>query len=306
MPGLNKTQQFSAIFSGFSTAFKRGLKPETTADWQRVATRVPSATRTNEYGWLADMPRIRKWVGSRHVKGLSHHRYTLTNEEFELTIGMPMNDIADNQYQTHTPRFEMMGDAIRVFPDELVFATAGNGASEQAYDGQNFFDSDHPHYNGTKTNFDSASGGAGELWMLLDTTKPLKPFIFQDRERTGLIVHNDPRRNERVFMDKEIVFGVSMRAAVGFGFWQLAYGSMNDLTIANIRKYAKEMRQVKSETGRTLGINPNLLVCTAANEDRARDALKRSLIDSGESNPDLNRFDILVTEHLNDPLPTEE
>lgn len=61
-------------------------------------------------------------------------------------------------------------------------------------------------------------------WFLMDTTKPIKPFIFQDRKKPEFIALDRPD-DENVFMKKKFLYGIDMRCNAGFGLWQLAYGS---------------------------------------------------------------------------------
>lgn len=61
-------------------------------------------------------------------------------------------------------------------------------------------------------------------WFLLDTTKPVKPFIYQER-KAPVIVEQTGLESDEVFMRGKFKFGAEARAAGGYGFWQLAYGS---------------------------------------------------------------------------------
>lgn len=61
-------------------------------------------------------------------------------------------------------------------------------------------------------------------WFLLDTTKPIKPFLFQEREAPNFVSQTNPESDD-VFDKGEYKFGVEARGAAGYGFWQLAYGS---------------------------------------------------------------------------------
>ncbi len=57
-------------------------------------------------------------------------------------------------------------------------------------------------------------------WYLFDTTRALKPFIFQNRmspQFVPLTAVND----ENVFMHKEYIWGVDARGAAAFGLWFL-------------------------------------------------------------------------------------
>lgn len=68
-------------------------------------------------------------------------------------------------------------------------------------------------------------------WHLLCTKRSLKPFIFQERKKakfTALTKDDD----ENVFMRDEFLYGVDARDGVGYGFWQMAYGSTGDAVSA--------------------------------------------------------------------------
>jgi len=61
-------------------------------------------------------------------------------------------------------------------------------------------------------------------WFLLDTTRPVKPFIYQETKAPVFVQQTNPDSDE-VFMRKKFKFGVEAAAQAGFGFWQLCYGS---------------------------------------------------------------------------------
>ncbi len=57
-------------------------------------------------------------------------------------------------------------------------------------------------------------------WFLLDTAKPLKPFIFQQRKAPMPVQQTDPEADD-VFMRAEYKFGVEARGNAGYGLWQI-------------------------------------------------------------------------------------
>lgn len=61
-------------------------------------------------------------------------------------------------------------------------------------------------------------------WFLLDTSKPIKPFIYQERKAPVFVSQTDMQADD-VFSRKQFKFGAEARAAGGYGFWQLCYGS---------------------------------------------------------------------------------
>lgn len=66
-----------------------------------------------------------------------------------------------------------------------------------------------------------------DQWHLLCTTRFLKPFIFQERKKAKFTALNRDT-DENVFMRDEYLYGVDARDGVGYGFWQMAYGSTGD------------------------------------------------------------------------------
>ena len=61
-------------------------------------------------------------------------------------------------------------------------------------------------------------------WFLLDTMKPIKPFIYQERTKPDFVQQTE-MHSDAVYMRKQFRFGVECRANGGYGFWQMAYGS---------------------------------------------------------------------------------
>lgn len=61
-------------------------------------------------------------------------------------------------------------------------------------------------------------------WYLFCTKRHIKPFVYQEREAAKLICKNK-ETDDNVFFDDEIIYGTKARYNVGYGLWQLAYGS---------------------------------------------------------------------------------
>lgn len=61
-------------------------------------------------------------------------------------------------------------------------------------------------------------------WYLLDTSKAIKPIIFQKRQDPQLVSLVD-EKDRNVFMNRQYLYGVDMRCNAGYGFWQMAFGS---------------------------------------------------------------------------------
>ena len=79
-------------------------------------------------------------------------------------------------------------------------------------------------YKNTATVVCDARLTSDTAWFLLDTTKPIRPFVYQQRKAPVFVQQTDPQADD-VFMRKKFKFGAEARAAGGYGFWQLAAGS---------------------------------------------------------------------------------
>lgn len=283
----------SAIYQGFKTAFKNafdGVQP----DYQKIATVVPSTTKTENYGWLAAWPQLREWIGDRQIKSLQAFGYSITNKKFESSVGVPRDDIEDDTYGVFGTLFGEMGYAASTHPDSLCFPALAAGTSTVCYDGQYFFDVDHPVGSGVVSNW---GGGSGTAWYLLETRRALKPLIFQKRREYDFKAMNS-LQDEGVFMRDEYRYGVDARCNVGYGLWQLAFGSKQTLDETGFEAACVALQTMKDDEGRPLGIKGNLLVVPPALEKAALKLVRSATLANGADNPYFGRADVLVSAYL--------
>ncbi|MFZ6644425.1 Mu-like prophage major head subunit gpT family protein [Undibacterium sp. TJN25] len=305
---VNK-ENLANVFIGLKTTFNNAFSSAPTV-WEKIAMKVPSTTGQNDYAWLSKFPRMRQWIGDKVVKALEGFKYVIVNNDFEATVEVERNDIEDDNLGIYAPQAQGAGESAKQLPDEIIADVVNNSMTTKCYDGQYFFDTDHPvkQEDGTIASISNkgsqalsvaslaaaqASLGAAEIammefkddegrplnvlpnvlmvppalkgvantllttdrledgkpnpyknafelvvnprlksrtaWYLLDTTKPVKPFIYQERKAPVFVQQTDPNADD-VFSRKQFKFGAEARAAGGYGFWQLAYAS--DGTVA--------------------------------------------------------------------------
>jgi phage major head subunit gpT-like protein len=53
------------------------------------------------------------------------------------------------------------------------------------------------------------------VWYAADTSKPIKPFVYQVRKEPQLVQVDDPKA-ENVFWRKKFIYGIDSRGAAGF------------------------------------------------------------------------------------------
>lgn len=294
-------ETLKSLMTGFRAEFEQA-KAKAEPSWDKVATRVPSTSKSNTYGWLGQFPRLQEWVGDRQVKDMQAHGYQIENKLFESTVGVQRTDIEDDNLGVYTPMMQEMGYSAAIHPDELVFELLKDAHNQECYDGQNFFDDEHPIYpnvDGTGdpnlvSNQSVPETDPGPAWFLLDISRALKPLIFQERVPADLQAMTDPDHHT-VFTKDEYQYGIRSRSNAGFGFWQMAHRSQQPLTKENYGKARQAMMELKADGGRPLGIRPGLLVVPPALEGQALEVLEAERMANGATNIYRNTAELLVT-----------
>lgn len=261
----------SSINIGVSTAFNSQLWSAGTV-WDKFTYKATSDGASQIYPRLDVISGLREWVGDRVVKSLSQTTFAIANKTFEETIGIRREDIEDDRFGILTPAAEMLGQNAGRLPDLLIAQLMLAGNTTPTYDGQNFFDVAHPNPNadgltiGTVANY--VAGGSAP-WFLVDTTRVLRPFIFQTR-RPFQVIPKFSMTDPQVFWNKEFEWGVDGRCNAGYGLWQLAYMSKATLTHDNVLAARTAMTSIRRPDGAPMGITPNLLIATSANYPTAK------------------------------------
>jgi phage major head subunit gpT-like protein len=269
--------KIDAAYTAFRADYEAGkLAAQPLAS--RIALTVRSSTAEESYAWLGQNSSLREWIGDKHFNSLRLSGFTIKNKDFEHTITVGRNDIEDDRIGVLSGAFQMMGQDAALHPDSLLFDLIKNGAKQPCYDGRPFFDTDHPADpgdpdKGSVSNVDLKNAGDSPSWILLDTTKVVKPFILQLRKDYRFI-RLDKDENGHVFKRGEFVYGVEARLNAGFGLWQLAHASSQPLTAANLAAADASMMSLKAPTGRPLGIAPNILMVAPAMKESALKLLK--------------------------------
>lgn len=283
---------------GFSTAFGQGLGLAT-SQYTRIATVVPASVKEQKYGWLGKMPGVREWIGPRVIQNLAQHDYSIKEKPLELTVGVDRDDIETDNLGIYTPLFQAMGQSTSSEWERMSWALLKAGFATACYDGQSYFDTDHPvlDANGAPQSVANTDGGGGSPWFLLCTKMPLKPLILQKRKDFEFVAKDDPT-DDRVFMNKEFVYGADARGNVGFGFWQFAWGSKQTLDAAHYKTAREALIGMKGDYGLPLGLMPDLLVVGSTGESAGRKLLNSEYAAGGETNEWKGTAELLVVPWL--------
>lgn len=315
MPTPITPAMITALMTGYRSDFQAGVSMAP-SQYKKIAMTVPSTSKSNTYGWLGQFPQFREWIGSRVIEKMKAYGYAIVNKTFEGTVAINRDDFEDDNLGIYSPLFQEMGRAAAAQPDELVFAALRDGINAACYDGQNFFDTEHPVYPKVDGSGDAqmvsnmfvaktGSVGAqadysGPAWYLLDCSRAIKPLIYQDRRKAELVAQTKVDEG-RAFTDNEFVFGASARRNVGYGFWQMSYMMQSPLTLDALWHGWSAMREFTADGGRKLGIKPTHIVVPTSLEKQAVQLLERELFADGNatvSNEMKGKLELVVADYL--------
>ena len=281
--------------------FNEGLALST-EEWKIVAGFVKSNSASNTYAWLSRFPAFREWVGARQHKKVAETVFVISNKKYETTIDVQRTDFEDDTLGHYATVALSAGQAATDHKNDLIFSAFKDGFSQNCYDGQFFFDTDHPVYaeadgSGAATSVSNLQIGTNAPWILLCTKRAPKPMYLQER----MAAHFDSQTtdaSEGVFERDVYSFGGRYRGTAAFGFWQCAFASKAPLTAENFNAAYAAMMKFKGDGGQQLGIRPDLLVCGADLRAAANKLLLAEHLANGESNTNYKAVDLFVTNYL--------
>ena len=290
--------QIAALHTTLKTRFNAGLKL-TSDDWKKIAGYIKSDSKSNTYAWLSQFPAFREWVGSRLHKTALETAYTVVNKKFESTLDVQRTDVEDDNFGHYGGIAESYGQSVGDLMNDLIYQAVAAGISTVCYDGQYFFDTDHPvaaneDGSGAITNVSNYVTGGGPLWVLLCTKRAPKAIYLQERLSPEFEAVTSGQ-NQNVFDNDVFSYGGRWRGNAAYGFWQCAYGSKQALTAANFQAAYTAMMKVCGDGQRKLGITPDTLVCGPDLIADAELLLKAVQLANGASNTNYNKVELAVT-----------
>lgn len=114
--------------------------------YQQFCMTMPSSTKTNVYGWVAQQLVMREWIGKRISQALSENKFEVPNRKFEATTEIAIDELEDAgdgdlaMYRDiHIPQ---LGVAAADKPDVEFFSLLKS--NPVAFDGVTLFNDSHP------------------------------------------------------------------------------------------------------------------------------------------------------------------
>ena len=180
---VNKAN-LTAVFINLKTTFNKAFDAAPSL-WEKTTMKVPSGSSQNDYTWLSRFPKMRKWLGDKVVKTLEAFKYTVINDDFEATVEVDRNDIADDNIGIYGPQAQEAGYSAKQLPDELDADLKNNAFANECYDGQYFYDTDHEVAGASVSNHGTAALSAATTAAALASYGAARIAIMSFRDDEG-------------------------------------------------------------------------------------------------------------------------
>jgi phage major head subunit gpT-like protein len=140
---LVNMESISAVFVNLKTTFQKAFDAAP-SQWQLTAMEVPSTGLSNDYNWIDLFPKFRKWIGEKFIKSLKAHFFSIVNQEWETTISVKKRHLETDQLGIYEMSARSAGHSAKTLPDEIISTAKNEAFASLCFDGQYFYDSDHP------------------------------------------------------------------------------------------------------------------------------------------------------------------
>lgn len=287
---IKDLRTFSVAANGmFKTALQGLAKTDPLAE---LTTVVNMKTKEVEFPISGVTGPMREWKGSRIVTSVMRDSYRIVTKKFEKTIGIDVDEVDFDNLDVYMPAINSVTVQLAAWRTQQMHkAVEANGI---CYDGKPFFAIDHQEAGLNVSNYQA---GAGPSWYMLDSTKPIKPWLWGEaiaprlRAKTG-------EDEDNVFWRDQYIWGAKAVGGPGYGLWQTAFRSKADLDEANLEAAITTMRDRKDEEGETLDIVPNILLVPASLAFDARRLIGNANNANGDENIHQNTLRVIVSNRL--------
>lgn len=143
MDAVIPASMLEAMYTNFNILFLQGRGSASPVVGEIATVRTST---TEEEGFIipGQLGRLRKWIGERVVNNLNAQLVKVKAEDYEYTVGVERNHILDDKLGIYEPMIRDMGTQAGYLWDDLATDALLAGHTSLSYDGQFFFDTDHP------------------------------------------------------------------------------------------------------------------------------------------------------------------
>jgi len=134
------------VFQEFNTTLMTAFG-DTPSVWTEYGIEVPSSSLKTLHAWLVDQEQVTEWKGSRILADMGTLVWEVINRDWQIGWKFHERQIRDDLKgltQLAIMKARSYGQKWKNHEDKLCADTVQAGVSKECYDGQYFFDTDHP------------------------------------------------------------------------------------------------------------------------------------------------------------------
>lgn len=144
MPGPGSGVHAPLGVRGIIGSFYRRFESVLGGSWApAIGTLINSDQETETYKLAGMAPQLSPWRGHREVEDLRVDGFTLTNDDYQAAVGITRADWRRDKTGQLMIRVADLARRAATHWESLVTTLIENNTSGGAYDGQDFFDTDH-------------------------------------------------------------------------------------------------------------------------------------------------------------------
>jgi phage major head subunit gpT-like protein len=127
-------------------SFYESMEAEWSKSWASTLGWLnPSSVKDQEtYAWLGAVPKFREWIGGRVATKPQAESYSIRNKLWEQTLEFGLDDLRRDKTGQVQARIGELAAAGAGYWEDLVTTLINAGGSGTCYDGEYFWDTDHP------------------------------------------------------------------------------------------------------------------------------------------------------------------
>jgi phage major head subunit gpT-like protein len=156
MPAGNVYSNDFLDSEAFRYNFTQGLEAGREKLWAaRLAFMQDSDKETETYNWLGHVPVMREWIANRHEEVLNKYTLSISNHPYEATMAVSIDDLRRDRSGLLAQRLQQLGERAVTHWNTLASTFIDNATASTsglAYDGELFFDTDHPESGTSQSN----------------------------------------------------------------------------------------------------------------------------------------------------------
>lgn len=286
--GLSNKAKLDEFFYSWATTFN-GIMSVVDADRTLISTEVQSKGRKTRHGWMKQFPIMRKWINDRHIHTLDMEDYEIVNEKYESTVGIPIEELEDidSDLAAYGINFATMAEQAKLSQTISVYNYLKRAHLDQkqyyGYDDKPMFSKTHNVGAGDTSNLLGA-GDTPKFWIL-DTSKIVKPLIFQNRVKPKLqyinkslektLAQDDVAEgvSEIEFNEDEYRVGTRARWGKGHSMWQFGVASTEDPDKDSIYDALQQLQKYKFDNKLPINIKGTVILTYPAWEKAVFEAV---------------------------------